>query len=69
MDVEAQEAFARLLAELKSELGVTIVYVSHEFGAVESFVERIVLVRREIVFDGAPDALPSRWHDPSHVHL
>jgi zinc transport system ATP-binding protein len=68
VDVEAQEAFARLLAELKSELGVTIVYVSHEFGAVESFVERIVLVRREIVFDGAPDALPSRWHDPSHVH-
>jgi zinc transport system ATP-binding protein len=69
VDVEAQEAFARLLAELKSELGVTIVYVSHEFGAVESFVERIVLVRREIVFDGSPDALPSRWHDPSHVHL
>ena len=69
VDVEAQEAFAGLLAELKSELGVTIVYVSHEFGAVESFVERIVLVRREIVFDGAPDALPSRWHDPSHVHL
>jgi zinc transport system ATP-binding protein len=69
VDVEAQEAFARLLAELKSELGVTIVYVSHEFGAVESFVERIVLVRREIVFDGSPNALPSRWHDPSHVHL
>jgi zinc transport system ATP-binding protein len=69
VDVEAQEAFAGLLAELKSELGVTIVYVSHEFGAVESFVERIVLVRREIVFDGSPHALPSRWHDPSHVHL
>jgi zinc transport system ATP-binding protein len=69
VDVEAQEAFARLLAELKGELGVTIVYVSHEFGAVERFVERIVLVRREIVFDGSPDALPSHWHDPSHVHL
>jgi len=69
VDVEAQEAFAELLAELKRALGVTIVYVSHEFGAVESFVERIVLVRREIVFDGSPHALPSRWHDPSHVHL
>ena len=69
VDVEAQEAFAGLLAELKSDLGVTIVYVSHEFGAVERFVERIVLVRREIVFDGSPDALPSHWHDPSHVHL
>jgi zinc transport system ATP-binding protein len=69
VDVEAQEAFAGLLAELNGELGVTIVYVSHEFGAVESFVERIVLVRSQIVFDGSPDALPSRWHDPSHVHL
>ena len=69
VDAEAQEAFAGLLAELKSDLGVTIVYVSHEFGAVERFVERIVLVRREIVFDGSPDALPSHWHDPSHDHL
>lgn len=68
VDAESQESFAALLTRLHSELGVTIVYVSHEFGAVERFVERLVLVRRSIVFDGVPGDLPGLWHDPSHVH-
>lgn len=69
VDAESQESFAALLTRLHSDLGVTIVYVSHEFGAVERFVERLVLVRRTIVFDGAPGDLPGLWHDPSHVHV
>ena len=68
VDVESQESLAALLDDLHSDLGVTIVYVSHEFGAVESFVQRLVLVRRSIVFDGSPRQLPGVWHDPSHVH-
>jgi zinc transport system ATP-binding protein len=68
VDVEAQESLASLLEQLHRELDVTVLYVSHEFGAVERFVERIVLVRGEIVFDGPPSALPGVWHDPSHAH-
>jgi zinc transport system ATP-binding protein len=68
VDAESQESLASLLDRLHSELGVTIVYVSHEFGAVERFVERLVLVRRTIVFDGPPAELPGAWHDPSHIH-
>ena len=68
VDAEAQDAFAALLQQLRDELGVTILYVSHEFGSVERFVERIVLVHGGIVFDGAPSALPGMWHDPSHSH-
>jgi len=68
VDVNAQEAFAAFLGELHLELGVTILYVSHEFGAVERFVERVVLVRGGIAFDGPPTSLPAHWHDPSHVH-
>jgi len=68
VDTEAQEALAAFLDRLHRELGVTILYVSHEFGAVERFVERLVLVRGGIVFDGSPSALPELWHDPSHVH-
>ena len=68
VDVESQESLAELLADLHGELGVTIVYVSHEFGAVERHVERLVLVRRTIVFDGSPHDLPGMWHDPGHVH-
>jgi zinc transport system ATP-binding protein len=69
VDAESQESLAALLDRLHSELGVTILYVSHEFGAVERFVQRLVLVRRSIVFDGPPRELPGVWHDPSHVHV
>lgn len=68
VDVAAQEALGALLERLNRELGVTILYVSHEFGAVERFVQRLVLVRQRIVFDGRPDELPGVWHDPSHAH-
>jgi zinc transport system ATP-binding protein len=69
VDAGAQEALASLLDALHRELRVTILYVSHEFGAVERFVERLLLVRGGIVFDGHPRELPGSWHDPSHVHV
>jgi zinc transport system ATP-binding protein len=68
VDVDAQESLAALLDELHRELGATVLLVSHEFGAVERFVQRLVLVRGTIAFDGDPSALPAGWHDPSHVH-
>ena len=68
VDVEAQEALAALLARLHGELATTILYVSHEFGAVEHHVQRLLLVRGGIIFDGPPGELPGFWHDPSHVH-
>ena len=68
VDVEAQASLAALLERLHRELSVTILYVSHEFGAVERFVERLILVQGTIVFDGSPRELPGVWHDPSHVH-
>jgi ABC-type uncharacterized transport system ATPase subunit len=46
-----------------------VLYVSHEFGAIERFVDRLVLVRGTVVFDGHPSTLPELWHDPSHVHV
>jgi zinc transport system ATP-binding protein len=68
VDAESQDSLAALLDRLHSDLGVTVLYVSHEFGAVEQFVQRLVLVRRTIVFDGPPGQLPGVWHDPSHSH-
>ena len=69
VDVESQEALAALLDRLHRELAVTVLYVSHEFGAIERYVERLVLVRGRIVFDGPPAELPAVWHDPSHLHV
>jgi zinc transport system ATP-binding protein len=69
VDADAQEALAQLLRVLHQDRRVTVLYVSHEFGAVESIVDRIVLVRGGIVFDGPPAELPLVWHDPSHEHV
>ena len=69
VDVESQDALATLLDRLHRELSVTVLYVSHEFGAIERYVERLVLVRGGIVFDGPPQELPAVWHDPSHQHV
>jgi zinc transport system ATP-binding protein len=69
VDADAQEAIAELLNELSETLHVTTLYVSHEFGAVERYVERLILIRGGVVFDGDPGSLPDRWHDPAHVHL
>jgi zinc transport system ATP-binding protein len=68
VDAESQESLALLLDRLHRDRGVTTLYVSHEFGAVEEIVDRLVLVRGSIVFDGPPGTLPSEWHDPSHAH-
>jgi zinc transport system ATP-binding protein len=68
VDAASQESLATLLAELREELGVTVLYVSHEFGAVEHVVSRLLLVRGGIAFDGLPAELPAAWHDPSHDH-
>jgi zinc transport system ATP-binding protein len=69
VDAESQEALAALLDRLHRELNVTVLYVSHEFGAIERYVDRLVLVRGSIVFDGSPSELPELWHDPSHAHV
>ena len=68
VDADAQDALAALLARLHGELRVTVLYVSHEFGAIEHVAERLLLVRGGIEFDGSPASLPERWHDPSHTH-
>ena len=65
VDVESQEALAALLERCTRELGVTILYVSHEFGAVEHFVERLVLVSaRRSSSTARPPTLPGRLARP-----
>ena len=69
VDATAQESLAQLLSDLRDELGVTILYVSHEFGAVEHVVSRLVLIRgRHRVRRRLRPPCPAMWHDPSHAH-
>jgi zinc transport system ATP-binding protein len=68
VDAAAQESLAALLDSLRRDLAVTILYVSHEFGAIERYVSRLIVIRGGVVFDGPPSDLADAWHDPSHVH-
>ena len=65
----SQESLAALLDELHRELGVTILYVSHEFGAVEH-VRRAARARprRHRLRRRRRPRCPAVWHDPSHAH-
>jgi zinc transport system ATP-binding protein len=68
VDADAQADLAELVEELRRDLGVTVLFISHEFGAIEPYTHRLVVVRGGIEFDGEPHELPATWHDPSHAH-
>ena len=68
MDVDAQESLAALLDELHRELGATVLLVSHEFGAVERYVQRLVLVRGDDRLRRQPVRPSGHVARPSHVH-
>ena len=68
VDVAAQSGLAELIAELRAERGMAVLYVSHEFGAIEAHVERLLIISRGVAFDGPPGESSDEWHDPSHGH-
>ena len=53
LDAVAQDSFYQLLSNLRDE-GMTILMVSHDIGAVSSFVDRIACMNRRIHFHGRP---------------
>lgn len=59
VDCEAQEAFYRLLRDLKRELALTLVMVSHDIGVVTEEVDEIACVNRRLVYHGDPRHFPS----------
>jgi zinc transport system ATP-binding protein len=60
VDPKSQEEFAASLVHLQSEHGAAILLVSHELSAVASALDRVLILKRSIVFDGPPGALTSR---------
>ena len=57
VDVEQQERFSATLGHLRDELGVAILLVSHDLAAVEDRLDRVIVLRRSIRFDGPPAEL------------
>lgn len=57
VDVEQQERFSATLGRLRDDRGVAILLVSHDLAAVEDRLDRVIVLRRSIRFDGPPEEL------------
>jgi zinc transport system ATP-binding protein len=84
VDAESERRFYDLLAELKEEIGLTVVLVSHDIGVVNARVDRVACLNRTLVYEGAARSLSdedlvkrlygsgrvsiSHSHDRPHAH-
>jgi zinc transport system ATP-binding protein len=57
VDAEAQRRFRDSLLHLISEHGSGVLLVSHELSAVASDLDRVVVLKRRVLFDGPPAEL------------
>ncbi len=81
VDAAGQEAFHALVRRLNSEMGMTVMLISHDIGAVMREATTCACINREIVFHGEVHDMRSSdlsklygfpvdilLHDPSHTH-
>lgn len=59
VDREAQRLFRDSLVHLVEHHGTAVLLVSHELGAVARDLDRVVVMKRRVLFDGTPDDLVS----------
>jgi zinc transport system ATP-binding protein len=64
VDIESQRLFRDSLVHLVEHHDSAVLLVSHELGAVAADLDRVVVIKRRVLFDGPPDELAS-----TGVHL
>ena len=64
VDAASQRRFRDTLRGLAKDRGTAVLLVSHELGAVAEDLERVVVLKRRVIFDGTPQELIE-----SGVHL
>jgi zinc transport system ATP-binding protein len=57
VDAESQRRFRDSLTHLIKEHAAAVLLVSHELGVVAEEIDRVVVLRRQVQFDGSPDEL------------
>lgn len=59
VDVQAEAQFYRLIRELRQQMGLTVILVSHDIGAVGHEVTSLACLNRKLFYHGAPDQFGS----------
>ncbi len=57
IDRESQDRFRDSLTHLKAEHGAGVLLVSHELSAVARDLDRVVVLKNRVLFDGPPGEL------------
>jgi zinc transport system ATP-binding protein len=60
VDVASQQLFRDSLVHLVDAHGTTVLLVSHELGAVADDLDRVIVLKQTVVFDGKPADLTAR---------
>ena len=60
VDAESQRLFRDSLIHLVHEHQTTVLLVSHELGAVAADLDRVIVLKRSVMFDGPPADLAAR---------
>jgi zinc transport system ATP-binding protein len=57
IDAESQRRFRGSLVHLIEEHGAGVLLVSHELSAVANVIDRVIVLKRRVLFDGSPSQL------------
>jgi zinc transport system ATP-binding protein len=72
VDAESQSRFYNLLEDLNIDLGVALVFVSHDIGPLREMLDSVACVNRTLCYYGAPEGFsdaPSHYAvAPHHAH-
>jgi peptide/nickel transport system ATP-binding protein len=64
LDVSVQAAVLELLGELRAELGLALLFISHDLGVVAAIADRVLVLEQGVVREEAPvEALLTRSED------
>lgn len=75
VDVQAEGQFYQLIRDLRAEMGLTVILVSHDIGAVAHEVTSLACLNRKLFYHGTPEEFGTEeqmcelyGHQVRHVH-